>query len=402
MRYDDGEQRWHNLPQGMAAGTLRWEGGGGGGGGLPSPRGARGGRGARARGRGGGRKAAPSGACAQSATPAAHHFGSETVWPFPVVVPPEALGHVHGGATPPVRSGAATPPTRGGAATPAARGGAAQGGATTPGVRGRAASPAAAHDSVVAGATVQLRRTPDKRGWASRHLAVLVRRVHGDGTFDAEPPSDEDDVAPWRLDAEPLRNIERVLSKPAKGAATQRPPAAEMPPVEVPPTSGDEVEAPAVARVASFLAAGAAFFAAGTPPAPPALLAPLAPPALRVPPAPPALPVPLAPPAPRVPPAPSAPPARLEALEARIGLPPQTGPEIPRLAQLELMMDCSPTASSTFAGACIRPRLSLGPCGARTPAECLSRSDAGWQVGSSIFKRASKLTGSSSSQRQLM
>merc|ERR1719162_2186793 len=149
--YDDGEQRWHNLPQALAAGTLRWEsgrrgGGSGGGGGLQSPRGARGGRGARARGRGGGRKAASSGAWAQSATPAAHQFGSETVWPFPVVVPPEALGHV-----------------RSGAATPAAQGGAPQGGATTPGVRGRAASPAAAHDSVVAGATVQLKRTPDKR-----------------------------------------------------------------------------------------------------------------------------------------------------------------------------------------------------------------------------------------------
>ena len=326
MRYDDGEQRWHNLLQGMAAKTLRREGVGVGGGSLQSQRGARGGRGARARGRGGGRKAASSGGWAQSATLVAHPSCSETVWPFPVVVPPEALGHVHGEATPPTRSGAATPAAQ----RSAGQRSAAQGGAATPGVphQGRAASPAAAHDSVVAGATVQLKRTPDKRGWASRHLAVLVRRVHGDGTFDAEPPSDEDEVAPWRLDAEPLRNIERVLSKPAKGAAPQRPPAAEVPPQTRPPSTDAKVEAPAmapaVARAASFLAAGVAFFASATPPAPPAQ---------------PAQPVPL---------------EALEALEARIGLPPQTGPASPRLEQLEIMMDCSATASSTFAGACIR------------------------------------------------
>ena len=51
--------------------------------------------------------------------------------------------------------------------------------------------------------------------------------------FEAEPLSDEEDVAPWRLEAEPLHNIERVLSRPAKRAAAQRAPAAEGPPAGV-------------------------------------------------------------------------------------------------------------------------------------------------------------------------
>ena len=342
------------MPQGLAAGTLRWESGGGGGGrggggGLQSPRGARGGRGgrgARGRGRGAARKATSSAASAQSASPAARHLGSEAVWPFPVVVPPEALGYVHGGGSPQARAQAPTPAAQAGAA----QAGAAQAGARRAGAA-RATSPRAVPDPVVAGATVQLKRTPDKRGWASRHLAVLVRRVHGDGTFDAEPPSDEEDVAPWRLEAEPLHNIERVLSRPAKRAAAQRPPAAEVPPVAAPPSIDAQVEAeieapavtpavtPAVGRVASFLAAGAAFFPAAfaAPPAPPAPTAPLTP--LKA----------------------------LEALEARIGLPPQTGPASPRLEQLELIMDCSDTTSLSFAGA-HSPRPRPAPRGARTAA----------------------------------
>ena len=48
-------------------------------------------------------------------------------------------------------------------------------------------------------AQVQLKRTPDKRGWPSHHLAVLVRQLHTfEGSFDAVPPVDEENVAPWK------------------------------------------------------------------------------------------------------------------------------------------------------------------------------------------------------------
>ena len=48
-------------------------------------------------------------------------------------------------------------------------------------------------------AQVQLKRTPDKRGWPSHHLAVLVRQLHvSEGSFDAVPPVDEENVAPWK------------------------------------------------------------------------------------------------------------------------------------------------------------------------------------------------------------
>jgi len=76
---------------------------------------------------------------------------------------------------------------------------------------------------------------------------VFVKRVHDDGTFDAVPPADDEDAAPWRLDAEPLRNISCVLYEPPKprtATASWRTPA--PPPLPPPPpaeTSPVEVSA---------------------------------------------------------------------------------------------------------------------------------------------------------------
>ena len=73
------------------------------------------------------------------------------------------------------------------------------------------------------GATqVQLKRTSDKRGWPSHHLAVLVRRLRpSEGTFDAVPPVDEDNVAPWKRDRlveTATRPWHCLSSAPAQGA----------------------------------------------------------------------------------------------------------------------------------------------------------------------------------------
>ena len=82
---------------------------------------------------------------------------------------------------------------------------------------------------VGAGAVVLLKRTPDKSGWASKQLTVQVQRVHPNGTFDALPRKESLSERPWRLDGEPLSNIERVLS--ASAASPDPPPPGAEPAV---------------------------------------------------------------------------------------------------------------------------------------------------------------------------